>query len=256
MSTQNTTNFASTVQPRRNVGWGFWLQWMLATTVGWVLGAFVYSALIQVLAQASFVVWAALVGVLFTGLIAVAFGLTQGLMIRQIRLSWRKWASSSATGGVIGGLISTFATLLFLFVIAPIGHNFHVMYSPIFTLLIDALFLAMCGLITGAAIGSRQRRVLRDSSLRKLHWTTINAVSWAIGCTAIVPLSWLLSGGMLYPFFGLVGNYLLVSVTLIAVCGLIGGAISGYPLMRALQQSPIQNPKSEIQNESSSSHLG
>lgn len=81
-STPNTSHFDS--QPRYQTGWRFWLQWALATATGWVLGAFVYSVLIQVLAQAFFVVWAALIGVLFTGLIAIAFGVTQGLMIRQV----------------------------------------------------------------------------------------------------------------------------------------------------------------------------
>jgi hypothetical protein len=40
------------------------------------------------------------------------------------------------------------------------------------------------------------------------------------------------------------------------LCGLIGGAITGYPLMRALQQSSIQSQKLEIKDESSSSRLG
>lgn len=142
--------------------------------------------------------------------------------------------------------MSTVATLLFPFVINPIGRNYHVLYSPTFALVTNALFLAMCGLITGATVGHRQSRVLLDSSLGKLHWTAINSLSWGISCAAIVPLSWMLSGGMLYPFFGIVGNYLVQSIALIALCGLVGGAFTGYPLMRALQNSPFQNQKSEI----------
>lgn len=253
-STPNTSQFDS--QPRYQVSWHFWLQWTLATAAGWVLGAAVYSILIPVLAQASLFVWVILLGVLFAGTIAVAFGFTQGLVIRRIGLSSRKWILSSVTGGSIGGLLSTVAVVLVIILFTPIGRNLHIVYSPIFTLVTDALFLAMCGLITGASIGYRQRRALRDSSLGKLHWTTINALSWATGCAAIVPVSWLLLGNTLYPFFGIVGNNVIQSVTLNALCGLVGGAITGYPLMRALQQSPIQNPKSEIKDESSSSHVG
>jgi hypothetical protein len=49
-----------------------------------------------------------------------------------------------------------------------------------------------------------------------------------------------------YPFGGIIGNDVGQSITMITLCGLVGGAITGYPLMRALQQSSIQNPKPEI----------
>ena len=30
-------------QSRRQVGWGFWLKWVLATATGWAIGIIVYS---------------------------------------------------------------------------------------------------------------------------------------------------------------------------------------------------------------------
>lgn len=247
-------------QAQRPIGWKFWLTWTLATTAGWIFGALIYSVLMHMFDQAFVVLMLAsfgiLAGALFGGVIAAAFGILQGLVIQRIGISSRQWTSASLTGGIIGGAISAGATIPFALLIYPIGGEFHWLYLPSSTLVTDVLFLVMCGLITGATIGHRQRRILPDFFRVKLHWTKINALGWAIGCAAIVPASWLLCGGTLYPFFGIVDNYVIQSILSIAVCGLVGGAIIGYPLMHAFQQSSILNPKSEIQNEPSSPDLG
>ena len=58
---------------------------------------------------------------------------------------------------------------------------------------------------------------------------------------------WLMwTAATVYPFSGIIGADVGQSITTITLCGPVGGAITGYPLMRALQQSSIQNPKSEI----------
>ena len=232
---------------RRSASWGLWLKWTIATATGWAVGSLAYSGLIHALDQAFFILMIAsfgvMAGAIFAGIISAMFGLMQGLVIRQIGISPRRWMSASITGGIIGGVISAGAIILFPLLLNPIGSKFHWLYSQDFAFLTDTLLLAMCGLVTGRAIGYRQRRILSDSFSISLHWAKINAFGWAIGCATVVPASWLLYGKTLYPFWGIVGNYAGQSITTVALCGLVGGAITGYPLMHALQRSAIQNPE-------------
>ncbi len=256
-STPNASQLDS--QSRRHVGWGFWLLWTLATAAGWSVGIIVYSTVqfaiatvfASILVSLLLVSLGTIVGGTFGGIIATAFGFTQGFLLKQYGYSIRQYTKASLIGGIIGGAISAVAIILLSLLLEPIGIKFHWLYSQDFVFLTDALFLAMCGLVTGVVIGYRQRRVLPDPFRFTLRWALINAFGWAIGCAIIVPASWLLYGKTVYPFFGIIGNYAGQGIITTALCGLVGGAITGYPLMRALQQSRIGNL-----NESSSSRLG
>ncbi len=248
-------------QPHRNGAWILGISWMAATTAGWIMGGFVYSALMYALNQTFIIVFMVgsfgmLAGAMFAGIAAATFGLMQGLVIRPIGISVRSWVSASMIGGIIGGAVSAGPVILFPLLLESIGGRFHLLNSQGFGFLSDIIILATCGLITGMVIGYRQRRILSRTLTVDLHWVKVTALGWAMGCAVIVPTSWLLGGRTLYPFWGILGSDAGQSVITIALCGLVGGAISGYPLVRALQRSSIQNPKSEIQNESTSSRVG
>ena len=92
---------------RKQIGWGFWLQWLLASVVGLVVGGFlslpigygvgegVEKALGRV---AGYIVAGALFGVLWGG----GLGIMQWFVLRtQIaRAGW--WALASAIAGAVG----------------------------------------------------------------------------------------------------------------------------------------------------------
>jgi hypothetical protein len=248
-------------QPHRNAGWIWWLRWTAATTAGWIIGGFVYSAVMYALNQTFIIVvvvgsFGMLAGAMFAGITAATFGFMQGLVIRQIGVSVRSWMVASMIGGIIGGAISAGPVILFPMLLESVGGKFHWLYSQGFGFLSDIIILAACGLITGMIIGYRQRHILSDTLTVNLHWVKVNALGWAMGCAVIVPASWLLCGRTLYPFWGVLGGDAGQNVMTIALCGLVGGATTGYPLIRAVQRSRAQNPKSEIQNESTPPRVG
>jgi hypothetical protein len=66
--------------------WAFWFQWVMATTMGWIIGGF-----------------------LFTGLALVTSGVAVGILqwlvlLGRIRRPWR-WILASAVGWIVGYLI-------------------------------------------------------------------------------------------------------------------------------------------------------
>ncbi len=265
MSTQNAANdlvppldttSTSIAQPYRNIGWGLWLKWTLATAVGWAIGIIVYSVFqftlttvfASILAGLLLMSFGAVIGGAFGGIIAVAFGFTQGLLLKQHGYSIRQYTKASFIGGIIGGALSAVIIFLLLFVSA----------SSLMGQLTGVVLMGVAGAITGAIIGYMQKNLLQEQGLGIKRWILFNAAAWGIGCaTSEIVVEAL--NETLWPFLSLFDRsspvYLAV-IMLAVLCGLVGGAITGYPLMRALQQSPIQNPKSEIQNESSSPHLG
>ena len=142
-------------------------------------------------------------------------------------------------GGIIGGTVSAGPVILFPLLLESIGGKFHWLYSQGFGFLSDIIILAACGLITGMTIGYRQQRILAGFLTVNVPWVKVSALGWAMGCAIIIPTSWLLCGRTLYPFWGVIGSDVGQSITTIAVCGLVGGAITGYPLMRAVQRSQV-----------------
>lgn len=246
---------ASMAQSRRNVGWGFWLRWTLVTAVGWVIGIGIYfvcqfvitAVFASLLVGLLLVSLGTIVGGAFGGIMAAAFGFTQGFILKQYKYSIRRYTEASFIGGVIGGALSAvtifaMAILLFAFASSQVGQ------------LITLTFMGIAGAVTGATVGHKQKNLLKRQGLEINRWVLANTIGWAVGCTMSAILGQILYESFIWPLGK--AAFLPALLVLAVICGLIGGAITGYPLMRALQQSPIQNPKSEIQNESSSSYLG
>jgi hypothetical protein len=90
-------------QEKTAFDWGLWFQWMVATTMGWVLGQILFPELALVV----------------TGL---AIGVLQWLVLQhRIRTAWR-WAAATVIGWTIGGV--------FVLVAVPVEIEF--LAGPIF----------------------------------------------------------------------------------------------------------------------------
>ena len=70
-----------------SVDWALWFYWIMATTVGWILGSLFFSALPLV----------------FSG-VAVA-GLQWAVLVQRMHKPWR-WALLSAIGWIVGYILS------------------------------------------------------------------------------------------------------------------------------------------------------
>ncbi len=187
-----------------------------------------------------------IIGGLFGGIIATTFGFTQGLVLKQYGYSIRRFTKASLVGGIIGGAVSAVIMCILALVFS----------SSLSGPLIAVLVMGIAGGITGTAVGYKQKHILERQGLKINRWVLINAVGWTVGCTASEIVGQILyeSAIAIWPFGNLSHSF---SPTIIpaVLCGLIGGTITGYPLMRALQQPPIQNPQPGILKESSLSHV-
>lgn len=77
------------------VDWPFWLQWVLATTMGWVVGWFVMDWLYIA------------VTVFATGaVIGASAGIPRWFVLRCCVTQSVRWIAASAAGGALGGLLS------------------------------------------------------------------------------------------------------------------------------------------------------
>ena len=178
-----------------------------------------------------------IVGGTFGGLIAAFLGFTQGLLLRQHGYSILTFALASFGGGFIGSGLS--AVGVFVALVAVLLR----LIPPSIELFV--ILLLGSSILTGFVIGYVQGNLLESKRLTKSKWARINATAWAGGCAISAIL-----GQVFFDY----SNWLIFlpvlpntsAIILATVCGLVIGTITGYPLMRALQQSSIQNPKSEI----------
>jgi hypothetical protein len=157
---------------------------------------------------------------------------------------------ASWVGGAIGGAISGIAFWVISQFVGGLARLLLFLAIP---------FMTLVGLVTGAVIGIQQRRVWRRQRYPVKWWTLANAVGWALGCTLSEVVGEMLLHSseavsafttMAGPFdewgntashlpfwpFSLLSSDLIPIVVIAVVCGLIGGAITGIPLIRMLRQ--------------------
>lgn len=278
MSTQNAlTDHVSpldgtattTAQPRRHAGWVFWMQWVLGSAAGWAIGGAIFGSILPIpLAVATVIGIFAFIfrgGFFFTGLVVggtygfivgVVSGAAQQFTLRRHETSINAWLRTTqkalTLGGCIVGAIIVVSTLS--------GGGIESMINPSankFTTGITAM--ALSGAAIGVAMGTIQQRAFATMG-RASSWILTSAFGWATGCLVSGLLSAVLIQTPLWP--GVVmqlraGFAVIVDLVFFSgITGLVGGAITGIPLVRMLQRPPIQNQESEIQNEPTSSHLG
>lgn len=158
-------------EPER-VGIKFWLQWLLATTVGWVGGL---AALVLIPGTTS--------SVLVEGAVLAAagslVGALQWLVLRRriSRAGW--WIPASAAGWCAGLGISWLYTAIAAWYLERTG--------ALTGTLIGASMGAAIGILVGAGVGVLQWLILRRQVRRAVWWISASTVSWA-GCLLIFAL--------------------------------------------------------------------
>ncbi len=227
-------------RPHRQVGWGFWLSWMLVTAAGWAIGIIVYSIfqlaiatiLATILPGLLVLSLGTVVGVLFGGIIATAFGFSEGLILKQYGYSIRQFTKASLVGGIIGGAVSAVMMCILVLVFA----------STLSGPLIAVLIMSIAGGVTGTAVGYKQKSILDKQGSDIDNWILINAIGYTIGSTAseIVGRRLYESTIAIWPF-GILLDSFSPAIVPAVLCGLIGGAITGLPLVRMLRQLPTSN---------------
>ncbi len=176
--------------------------------------------------------------------VGLALGLAQGSLLDAWKLSFQNWFMMTAVGTVLGsvaGSISASVTLALLEGLIKPSYTSPPTYG--FSFVEQMLFMTLTGLVAGVLLGLSQYSVLRHYRKEAGNWISISAMGWAIACGVSGIVSGLLDNNLMWPMLVLSrNNFSTVELAAIS-CGLVGGAITGYPLMRALQRSAIQNPE-------------
>ena len=190
---------------RKQAGWGFWLQWLLASAIGLVVGGFlalpigfgVGDAVENALGKmAGYIIS----GALFGALLGAGLGIMQSLALRTRLAGAGWWAPASTAAGAVGLAIS-----LPIFVSANVA---------------EAVSGIVAGASLGISIGIGQWLVLRRQVVQASWWVLASGVGLAISMAVGFPL-----GGE--------GRELIA----LSVTGVMAGALTGIPLVWLLRQA-------------------
>jgi hypothetical protein len=129
-----------------HVGWGFWLQWLLASTVGGIVG--------NSIATSSAKNWAA-AGALF----GVGIGTLQWLVLRRRIPQAAWWIPATTAGGALGLAVGTDLSTKGVFVCGPFSG----------------------GVWVGVSTGILQWFVLAGRVSRSGWWVLATILAWGIG---------------------------------------------------------------------------
>jgi hypothetical protein len=215
---------------RNRIGWGFWLWWVLVSTVGWFVGFIMGFVLATIIVEPSMagggVLGSTLGYFMFGALLGSVVSLMQWLVLRLhvSRAGWWMagwWILASTAGFAVAfgapraaeGAIEAFG------------------YSEVFDEL--GTFAMVLGLtltvaLGGAVTGILQMLVLRARVFRAGWWVLASAVGWGLGMAMLVCGLWLdevsVSDSELALFGSGVGG------------GVVMGAVTGGTLVWLLRQ--------------------
>lgn len=218
---------------RKKLSWRFWLQWVLANSVGMatastlvfpcldgvgILHKLVLDSLSDVLPRSSAVLYQVEITLLTLGIAIVGamlgalVGGAQWLVLRQGNLRSRSWFVVTSAGMLVGFPIASWLALVGLWTHEPL---------PGF---------ALAGLVLGISVGLMQWLFLRKRMRRGVTWLLANAVGMAVGL-AIGGVT----AGPLVNFLGASSSWWAVLVG--GISGTALGPITGAVLVLLLNHS-------------------
>ncbi len=150
---------------RTAVGWGFWLRWLVASSVGLMIGLAVYLPLAVVLGDELEVVPRTLVSAAGGGALGLSLGVAQWLLLRRRSPDQGRWVLASVAGGTVGG---TGALVAADIMGAAMGTDF------ITNLVAGGAFL-------GASLGMAQWLLMRQRFARTGWWVVASTVGLSLG---------------------------------------------------------------------------
>lgn len=198
---------------RKQVGWGFWLQWVVATTLAFSVNATVIGVIGRVLGDTGSLSSGIALGCVM--LVALAFlpGSLQWVILRQWvpRAGW--WVLVSGVGSFLGYLATFLGMSLAIGVAGGEDGSAYVMFPG----------FGVAFAFAGALAGTIQWIVLRRWVPRAGQWVLISSVSWAAAGLAYLLLTRGNDVGI--PLGG-------------AVSGVLSGGITGLVIVWLLRARP------------------
>ncbi|MGB3513659.1 MAG: hypothetical protein WBA93_31535 [Microcoleaceae cyanobacterium] len=183
------------------IGWGFWLQWVFFTVVGFLVSLIFVEVGVKPYVGA------------FSGAVGGAVvGLAQWLVLRNRIFRARWWIVVNIVAWLLIGASSLGA----LGWVAPRTEQ----------ILLRLLHGFINGAVVGAVLGLGQWFVLRKQIYREEWWMVANIFAWAVG----LPLGWVV-GGFIYGM----SNLFIGEVVGLVVTWLFVGGFTGVVLVRLLQ---------------------
>jgi hypothetical protein len=207
---------------RSQAGWGFWLGWVVASTVGWFVGfilSFVLGSIIVegVYGGEFYVLGSILSGLIGGAVVGAVAGILQWLVLRR-RVSSAGWWVLASTAGFIVGFGGVEPAIYVAF-----GYPEEMGGISSFTsFLVWTVFIALGGAVTGIL----QWLILRWQVSRAGWWVLASTVGW--GCAAV---AW--AGIRLLEY-----DYETLTPTLLLLVGggVVLGAVTGAVLVWLLRQ--------------------
>ena len=187
----------------KKVGYGFWVQWVLATLIGFVVSLH----WIEVGTRPE-------LGALEGAVGGVIVGLAQSLVLRQRVIYVWSWGLACVAGWSLLGFLGIGA----LGWVAP---------RDMFDIFLGAVWGLIEGMKIGIVIGGLQWIVLREQVLKAWRWVVASMLGWAVGLGA----GWTVGAG-LYLRTGL----FLGEVVGLVVAWAVAAAVTGFCLIELLQR--------------------
>lgn len=220
--------------------WGLWSRWVIANSLGEVLGLGIagglgvalFSLLSAVLSVPA--VATAIAMVLGGTLEGALVGVAQWVVLHRYipRLPWRQWVLATAAGAFIAWALGMMPSTLIELSANTDGSASDPTFASLSDLTVYTL-AALMGMVLGHILALVQWLVLRQYIHRAAWWILANAVAWAVGMVAIFVVAGLLTEEAttldITLAFGLAG----------AVAGALVGAIHGLALVRLVRQNRI-----------------
>jgi hypothetical protein len=180
---------------RMHIGWRFWLQWVLASTVDWFVGFYVgfVSGTMFLVSTAKSVPGDILVYFILGAALGSGVGLVQWLVLRR-RISRAGWWVLASTAGfavaVAGG--SGAAVVAFGYDMGGVMSGF-----------MPVLGWTVVAALGGAVTGTLQRLVLRGQVSRAGWWVLASTVGWGLSMAVMARGFGVMGvGGLFWPLAG------------------------------------------------------